>query len=131
MGSTGDKSDGEEFTKHKGRDYEEGGLGEAGGYTAQGTEQGLRGEGNVSNPQELTEGDKVSSASQDTGMSFKDLSGGGVGSIKELAGGAVGSIKELAGGKTSGFSDLTGGDTGGVDDLRGGETGGIKDLTGG
>ena len=52
-------------------------LGEAGGYTTQGTEQGLQGTGNISNPQALTEGDAVTKpGDKETGLSFKDLTGG-------------------------------------------------------
>ena len=52
-------------------------LGEAGGYTTQGTEQGLQGAGNISNPQALTEGDQVTKpGDKESGLSFKDLTGG-------------------------------------------------------
>ena len=62
-------------------------LGEAGGYTTQGTEQGLQGSGNVSDPQALTEGDSVTKpGDKETGLSFKDLTGGLNATAQENAG---------------------------------------------
>lgn len=52
------------------------GLGETGGYTTQGTEQGREGTGNLTDPQALTEGDAVTKpGDKESGLSFKDLTG--------------------------------------------------------
>lgn len=127
---------GEQLTKHKGRNYEGNSTGETGGYTA---DKGLQGQGNIANPQALTEGDAVTKpGDKESGLSFKDLTDGGNGgglkdSVKGLTGGGDGkgvvdSVKDLTSGGDEGqsFKDLAGGGQQGqsVKDLSGDKWGG-------